>query len=81
MVNCKACNQELRGKRIWDDYDLVICHLEYYCQNKLCSRVGEVLGRTVKEVEATYLKEELDEIKDRITVVEDKTADLSEVRR
>ena len=77
-LRCEVCKNELRGKRVWDNYELGTCHNEYHCQNKICSEFEKPLG-TRDDVELGKVQSKEDEIADletRVEELEEKTADL-----
>ena len=74
-IKCETCGEELRGERIWDNYEKVIYHMEYYCQNTECSQYRIVLGTTKEEViEArdAEIKERIDSLETAKEVVAEK---------
>jgi len=78
-LRCKKCKQELRGKRVWDNYKEGTCHNEFHCQNKTCTEFNIQLGtRGDIELGRILLEEsKLKDLEDRLKIVEDKTATLS----
>lgn len=64
LYYCLKCGEELRGLRVWDNFEEATHHIEYFCQNKECSELE-------KRVDPFKQKDKkIKELKSRLEVIE-----------